>query len=228
MKTYCDRREAGWVLSESLKQYANQPNILVLALARGGVPVAYEVANALNVPLDVFVVRKLGVPSHPELAMGAIARGGLVVFNQTVIQAISATKEVIQAVIQTEKQELKRRELAYRDDRPFPALTHQTIILVDDGVATGATMKAAIQALRALKVGKLVVAVPVCDPTICNELSRLVDHFVCPLRPSHLNAVGSWYDDFSQTEDEEVRRLLAGKGSSVFCSHKGGANDARD
>lgn len=205
---YKDRQEAGVVLAQELQSYANQPDVLVLALPRGGVPVAFEIATALHVPLDVFIVRKLGVPGHTELAMGALAMGNILVFNDDIIRQLNITQEEINAVIHKEEQELKRREAAYRDNRPFPSLAKKTIILVDDGIATGATMRAAIKALKKAGPAKLIVAVPCADYSMCETLKPLVDQLICPLRPTNFYAVGAWYVDFSQTEDAEVYNLL--------------------
>ncbi|MBV9576037.1 MAG: phosphoribosyltransferase, partial [Gammaproteobacteria bacterium] len=180
----------------------------VLGLPRGGVPVAYEVAKAIHAPLDVFIVRKIGVPGHQELAMGAIAMGDVTVFNESIIRNLAITQDEIQLVIEKEKKELARRDLAYRGNHVFPILKNKTIILVDDGIATGASLRAAIVALRKLNPSTLIVGVPVAEKSICAEMELLVEHFVCPLRPTSLDAVGMWYDDFSQTEDEDVYRLL--------------------
>lgn len=208
MDKYQNRYEAGKVLAKALKAYADRKDVLVLALPRGGVPVAYEVAKALHVPMDVFIVRKLGVPEHAELAMGAIASGGMPVFNKDIIYQLHVTQEEIDAVIAKETQELKRREVAYRGHQPFPDIHGKTIILVDDGIATGATMRAAIKALRELKAGSIIVAVPVADKQLSEKMAESVELLICPLRPLHFYAVGAWYDDFSQTEDEEVYTLL--------------------
>lgn len=206
---FADRREAGKVLADLLAPYANRDDVIVLALPRGGVPVAYEIAKALHAPLDVFIVRKLGVPWHEELAMGAIASPQTVVFNEKVIRSLGISQEDVDNVIQIESQELRRRNKVYRGGRPFPELTHKTIILVDDGIATGATMRAAIQALHEQNPSEIIVAVPVAALDTCEELARTVDQFVCPLTPDDLYAIGAWYGDFSQTEDEEVRELLS-------------------
>lgn len=208
MERYGDRYEAGIVLAEKLKNYANQKDVIVLALPRGGVPVAYEIANTLAVPLDVFIVRKLGVPGHEELAMGAIASGGVTVFNEDIVSELQISKTAIDRVIQTETEELKRRELTYRGNRPFPDLTKKTVILVDDGIATGATMRAAIKAIRQKNPAKIILAVPVAASSTCAEMEKLVDKIVCPLMPHYFNAVGAWYDNFSQTTDDEVFGLL--------------------
>ncbi len=210
-----DRREAGRLLAAPLTAYAHRPDVLVLALPRGGVPVAYEVARALGAPLDVFLVRKLGVPGHEELAMGAIASGGVRVLNQEIVRALRIPDEVIEAVAAQEQQELARRERLYRGDRPPPDVRERTVILVDDGLATGATMHAAVQALRQQQPARIVVAVPIAAPETCAELSGEVDDIVCAATPQPFHAVGLWYADFSQTTDDEVRDLLARAGEQV-------------
>ncbi|HSW93280.1 MAG TPA: phosphoribosyltransferase [Gammaproteobacteria bacterium] len=208
MEKFFDRHAAGMVLAEQLKSYSKNPNAIVLALPRGGVPVAYEIAKALSVPLDVFVVRKLGVPEHEELAMGAIATGGTVVFNDEIVRELHISKFAIDQVIQSEQEELKRRESAYRGNRPFPVLKDKTIILVDDGIATGATMRAAIMALRKQNPANIVMAVPVAPFSTCVEMEGWVDKIICPLKPYQFYAVGAFYENFSQTSDEEVFELL--------------------
>ena len=209
MTLYRDRSDAGRVLATQLTAYANRSDVLVLALPRGGVPVAYEVAKALHAPLDVFIVRKLGVPGHEELAMGAIASGGVCVLNEDVVQMLHIPDRVIEAVIAKEQQELERREHLYRDDRPPPDVRDCTIILIDDGLATGATMRAAIKALRQQHPARLVVAVPVAAPPTCEELGAQVDEIICAKTAEPFYGVGYWYEDFSQTTDEEVHALLA-------------------
>src|SRR6202023_636023 len=204
-----DRREAGRVLAERLAAYANRPDVLVLALPRGGVPVAYEVARALGAPLDVFVVRKLGVPGHEELAMGAIATGGVRVLNDQIVQRLRIPEYIVDAVAAREQPELRRRERLYRGGRPPPQVRGRTVILVDDGLATGATMRAAIMALRQLQPARIIVAIPTASPETCEELKAEVDEVVCAITPEPFLAVGHWYEDFSQTTDEEVRDLLA-------------------
>jgi putative phosphoribosyl transferase len=206
---YRDRTEAGKRLVAQLKDYADRPDVLVLALPRGGVPVAFEVAEALRAPLDIFLVRKLGVPGHEELAMGAIATGGVRVLNDDVLDYMGIRGEVIDAVAADELQELERRERAYRDDRPAPDVKGKTVILVDDGLATGSTMRAAAAALRQQQPARIVVAVPVSAPQTCDEYRMGVDEIVCAATPEPFYAVGQWYADFSQTTDEEVRELLA-------------------
>jgi predicted phosphoribosyltransferase len=206
---YRDRAEAGRFLAELLSDYAGSDNVIVLALPRGGVPVGYEVAKALGAPLDVFVVRKLGVPGHEELAMGAIATGGLVVLDQGLVRALGISPAEIERTIAVELRELERREAAYRDGREPPQLEGKTVILVDDGLATGSTMRAAALAVREARPARIVVAVPVAAAETCDEFRDVVDDIVCGLTPKPFRAVGLWYDDFSQTRDEEVRELLA-------------------
>ena len=202
-----DRRDAGRFLARRLKRYAGRSDVLVLALPRGGVPVAYEVAKELRAPLDLFLVRKLGMPGHEEYAMGAIALGGVRVLNDRIVnEGIPA--DVIDRVTRQELQELGRRERAYRGNRPPPEIRGRTVMLVDDGLATGSTMRAAAAALRRLGPKKIVVAVPVAAPETCDELRTEVDEIVCGETPQPFQAVGLWYDDFSQTTDEEVRDLL--------------------
>ena len=208
-RQFFNRTEAGRFLAEKLTTYANRRDVLVLALPRGGVPVASEVAKALNVPLDVFVVRKLGLPHHPELAMGAIASGGVRVFNGDVVNSLRIPDEVIDAVSAQEFAELQRREKAYRDDLPSPEVEGKTVILVDDGIATGSTMLAAIAALRQLNVARILVATPVVPASAYYEIRRVADEVVAVMMPEDFYAVGQWYEDFSQTSDDEVRQLLA-------------------
>ena len=196
-------------MTESLGAYADRPDVLVLALPRGGVPVAYEVAERLKAPLDLFLVRKLGVPGHEELAMGAIASGGVRVTNDDVVNYLRIPGEVIDVVAAEEQRELERRERAYRGDRPPPDVRGKTVILVDDGLATGSTMRAAAAALREQGPARIVVAVPVSAPETCGEFRAEVDEIVCAMTPQPFRGVGMWYEDFSQTTDEEVRELLA-------------------
>jgi putative phosphoribosyl transferase len=203
-----DRSEAGRVLAEKLASYANRPDVLVLALPRGGVPVAFEVARALHAPLDVFLVRKLGLPGQEELAMGAIATGGTRVLNEEVVNKLNVPPEVIDGVAAQEQRELSRREHDYRDARPAPEVRGRIIILVDDGLATGSTMRAAVAALRQQGPARIVVAVPVGAPETCTDLRYEADETVCAETPQPFYAVGAWYHDFSQTSDEEVRDFL--------------------
>jgi predicted phosphoribosyltransferase len=203
-----DRYDAGRQLAAHLTRYAGRPDVLVLALPRGGLPVAYEVARALGAPLDVFLVRKLGVPGREELAMGAIASGGVRVLNDEVVRALRIPEEVIDAVAAEEQAELERRERTYRDGRPAPDVRGRTVILVDDGLATGSSMRAAVEALRLRGPARIVVAVPVGAPETCAALREIADEVVCAYEPERFAAVGLWYADFSQTSDEEVRQLL--------------------
>ena len=203
-----DRAEAGKRLAAQLTEYADRPGVLVLALPRGGVPVAFEVAEALGAPLDIILVRKLGVPGHDELAMGAIASGGVRVLNEEVVKHLRIRGEVIDAVAADEQRELERRERAYRGDRPAPDVRGKTVILVDDGLATGSTMRAAAAALRQQQPARIVVAVPVAAPQTCDEYRMGVDEIICAVTPEPFQAVGLWYKDFSQTTDEEVHDLL--------------------
>ena len=210
MKTqFRDRSEAGELLAEQLTAYANKPNVIVLALPRGGVPVGAQVARKLNVPLDVFVVRKLGLPGHPELAMGAIASGGVRVFNGDVINSLRIPDEVIESVTAGEFEELQRRERTYRDDLPPPEVEGKIVIVVDDGIATGATMAAAVAALRQLRAGRIVVAAPTMARSTYDYLRTNADDVVGVMLPEEFYSVGQWYEDFSQTSDDEVRELLA-------------------
>ncbi|HUS13243.1 MAG TPA: phosphoribosyltransferase [Pyrinomonadaceae bacterium] len=203
-----DRADAGRKLAARLTRYADRGDVLVLALPRGGVPVAYEVAKELKAPLDVFLVRKLGVPGHEELAMGAIASDGVRVVNKELVDYLGIPDEVIDAIAAVEQRELERRALAYRDDRAPPEIKDRTVILIDDGLATGSTMRAAAASLRLRKPRRIVVAVPVSSPETCDELRSEVDEIVCAFTPQNLQGVGLWYEDFSQTSDEEVRELL--------------------
>ena len=204
-----DRFEAGRLLARELESYAHRDDVIVLALPRGGVPVGYEVARALDAPLDVFLVRKLGVPGHEELAMGAIASGGARVLNESVVQMLGVPDQVLDAVAAREMRELRRREGEYRDGRPPPQVAGRTVVLVDDGLATGSTMRAAARALQTQSPRKIVVAVPVAAQETCDEMQTEVDEVVCALTPEPFQAVGLWYQDFSQTSDQEVRELLA-------------------
>jgi predicted phosphoribosyltransferase len=203
-----DRADAGRRLAEKLTALAGRPDVLVLALPRGGVPVAYEVARALQAPLDVFLVRKLGVPGREELAMGALASGGVRVLNEEVVRALEIPDDVIDAVTAAEERELDRRERAYREGRPMPDVGGRVVMLVDDGLATGSTMRAAVAALRRLGPAEIVVAVPVGAAEACEDLSAEADEVVCARTPTPFMSVGMWYDDFAQTGDEEVSELL--------------------
>jgi putative phosphoribosyl transferase len=204
-----DRADAGRRLATALSEYADRPDVLILALPRGGVPVAFEVARALHAPLDVFLVRKLGFPGHEEFAMGAIASGGVRILDGEVLRMFNVPVDVIEQVTEVERRELERRERQYRDGRPLPDVEGHTVILIDDGLATGSTMRAAVAALRKEAAKKIVVAVPVAPPETCEALSREVDDIICAITPEPFRAVGLWYADFSQTTDEEVRELLA-------------------
>ena len=214
-RRFRDRYDAGRRLAAALAPYASRPNLLVLALPRGGVPVGYEVARALSAPLDVMLVRKLGVPGQEELAMGAIASGGIRILMDDVVAALRIPERVIASVSAIEAEELRRQERIYREDRPVPNIAGRTIILVDDGLATGSTMRAAAAALRLQAPEHLMVAVPVAPPETCASLRLEVDNVVCALTPEPFFAVGNWYQDFSQTSDEEVRQLLQPAGASA-------------
>ena len=203
-----DRTEAGKLLAKLLTVYTNQQDVLVLALPRGGVPVAFEIAQALHVDLDVMVVRKLGVPGQEELALGAIATGGVRILNKDVVQFLAIPDETIDIIAANEQQELERRERLYRGNRPAYVVKGRKIILVDDGIATGATMHAAIEAIKELLPSRIIVAVPTAAPSTCNEFAAEVDELVCIIRPEPFIAVGYWYRQFSQSTDEEVRNLL--------------------
>jgi predicted phosphoribosyltransferase len=203
-----NRAEAGQQLARKLTHYADRHGVLLLALPRGGVPVAYEVAQALHAPLDIFVVRKLGLPGHEELAMGAIASGGVRVLNGSVVEGLGIPDGVIDAVAARELQELERREQAYRDNLPRPEVEGRVVILIDDGIATGSTMRAAVEALRQLRAGRIVVAAPVAALATVREMRPQVDEIVAVITPAHLMGVGQWYADFTQTTDDEVRELL--------------------
>ena len=204
-----DRFDAGRRLAQHVTAYAGRPDVLVLGLPRGGVPVAYEVAKALAAPLDVFLVRKLGMPGYEELAMGAVATGGVRVLNDSVARGLGIPADVIDAATAREQQELARRERLYRGDTPTPEIRDRVVILVDDGLATGSTMHAAIRALHAMGPGGIVVAAPVGAPEACNQLRGEAEDVICAITPSAFRAVGLWYEDFSQTTDEEVQQLLA-------------------
>jgi putative phosphoribosyl transferase len=210
---FADRREAGRALGEALIDFAGRDDVVVLALPRGGVPVGYEVARRLGVPLDIFLVRKLGVPGHEEYAMGAIASGGVRVDNPEVTRHLDISPEVMQEVEARERAELARRELAYRADRAPLEVRGKYVILVDDGLATGSTMRAAVEGLRQLAPRAVIVAVPVASMDACREVARLADGILCARKPEPFRAVGLWYVDFAQTTDDEVRTLLAAAAS---------------
>ena len=203
-----NREEAGRILAAKLMIYANRPDTLILALPRGGVPIGYEIARALNLPLDVMIVRKLGVPGHEELAMGAIASGGVRVLNRSVIESLRIPPDSLEAVEKREALELMRREATYRGNRHPLSLKEKTVILVDDGVATGSTMRVAISALREQRVGRIIVATPVAPPTVRWEMEALVEDFVALVMPEDFFGVGQWYDDFTQVSDDTVYELL--------------------
>lgn len=206
---YRDRTEAGRLLAEQLQAYANRPDVLVLALPRGGVPVGFQVARSLNAPLDICLVRKLGVPGYKELAMGAIAPGGVMVLNEDVVRELRISKEGIERVAAEEQQELERRNRAYRGDRPVPNIHNRTVILVDDGIATGSTVRAAIATIRQQRPEWVAVAVPVAPLSTYHQLKAEADDLVCLRALEPFRAISLWYDDFSQTTDDEVRSLLA-------------------
>lgn len=218
-----DRVEAGRELAARLKPYANWPNVIVLGLPRGGVEVAAEVAKELHAPLDVFLVRKLGVPGQSELAMGAIASGGVGVLNPEVINTMDISESTIETIAREEHRELERKEKLYRDGRPAPNLRNRTIIIIDDGLATGATMRAAVSALRQQRPARIVMAVPVAAPEICAEFEQNVDEVLCARTPDPLLAVGLWYRHFPQITDDEVRDLLQQTNAEVHkvASHGG-------
>ena len=216
-----NRAEAGQLLARVLDEYAGRNDLVILALPRGGVPIGYEIARQLRVPLDVFLVRKLGVPWHPELAMGALASGGVQVLNDEVVRMYGIPPHVIKAVAAQEQEELDRRAREYRGDRAFPSLEGRTVILVDDGLATGSTMRAAVAAVRQQKPARIIVAVPVAAVQTCDEFRHEVDDIVCLRMPEMFSAVGAWYDDFSQTSDEEVRALLAAAATSIPTTGEG-------
>jgi putative phosphoribosyl transferase len=203
-----NRRDAGRRLAAELRQYAHRPDVIVLALPRGGVPVGFEIAAALRAPLDVFVVRKLGLPWQEELAMGALASGGVRVLNEELIRVAHVSDDDIRRVTLAEQAELERRERRYRGNRPFPDMTGKTVILVDDGLATGSTMRAAITALRKEQPARVIVAVPVAAPETCDAFRDIADEIICAETPEPFQAVGLWYEDFSPTTDDEVHELL--------------------
>ena len=205
---YHDRTDAGRRLAADLGRYAHRSDVCVLALPRGGVPVAFEVARALEAPLDVFVVRKLGVPGHEEYAMGAIASGGVVMVSESVVRQVGVSQRDIERVLADERRELARRELEYRGNRPPLEVAGKIVILVDDGLATGASMRVAVEALKRERPARVVVAVPVASPEVCEALRHEADEVVCSMTPQPFHAVGLWYEDFAQTSDEEVHELL--------------------
>ncbi|MDP4172678.1 MAG: phosphoribosyltransferase [Bacteroidota bacterium] len=205
---FIDRKDAGEKLAELLMDYSNREDVLILALPRGGVPVAYEVSQLIHAPLDVFLVRKLGVPGREELAFGAIASGGLKIFNDNVIRIFNISDDMIKTVLKLETEELNRREKFYRNNRPFPNLTGKKIILVDDGMATGATMKAAVRALKGKGKMKVIVSVPVAPEETCHSIAVIADEVVCAISSRDFSGVGSYYEDFSQVSDEEVIDIL--------------------
>jgi putative phosphoribosyl transferase len=207
-RPFADRRKAGRVLSGKLTPYAGRDDVIVLGLPRGGVPVAFEAAQALNSPLDIFLVRKLGAPGHKELAMGAIASGGVVVVNDEVVRALKISPDTVRAEVESEREELMRREAIYRGDRRPLDVRGKIVILIDDGLATGSTMRAAVTALRKKEPARIVVAVPVGAASTCAELQTIADECVCAIAPENFRAVGLWYDDFAQTGDDEVCDLL--------------------
>lgn len=208
MTRFEDRFDAGRFLAQQLRHHAGKPDVVVLALPRGGVPVAFEIACALGAPLDVFVVRKLGAPGYEELALGAIATGGVRVFNEEVIQHLGVSESWIEAAIQEQEEELRRREESYRGDRPPVEIENHTVILVDDGLATGASMRAAVRALRLRHPAAIAVAVPIGSRDTCDQFRTEVQEVVCGRTPEPFHAVGAWYRDFTQTTDDEVRDLL--------------------
>lgn len=213
-RRFVDRRDAGRELAIRLKAYAHREDVTVLALPRGGVPVAAEVAHALEAPLDILVVRKLGLPGQPEYAMGAIASGDVRVLNTQVLQQLAISYSAVELVTRAEVRELHRREKLYRGDRPMPPVEGRQVILVDDGMATGASMRAGVQALREMRPARIVAAVPVSSPETCHLISQDADEVICARTPERFRSVGQWYERFEQTTDEEVRRLL---GSAQHC-----------
>jgi len=208
MERFMDRRDAGRVLAQKLSAYAGQTDVLVLALPRGGVPVGYEVALALHAPLDIFLVRKLGLPGREELAIGAIASGGIRVLNNDIIRVLNVPEEVINIVARNELQELQRRERNYRGECAAPEVGDRKVILVDDGLATGASMRAAVVGVRAQHPARIIIAVPVAAPETCDAFQFEVDEMVCGMTPEPFYGLSRWYEDFSQTTDEEVRMFL--------------------
>lgn len=208
MERFTDRRDAGRVLARKLSAYKGQTDVIVLALPRGGVPVGYEVALALHVPLDIFLVRKLGLPGREELAIGAIASGGIRVLNHDIVRALNVPEEVINIVARNELQELQRREHSYRGESPAPEVRDRKVILIDDGLATGASMRAAVVGVRAQHPARIIIAVPAAAPELCNAFEFEVDEMICGMTPEPFYGLSRWYEDFSQTTDEEVRMFL--------------------
>jgi putative phosphoribosyl transferase len=219
MFRFKDRVQAGQHLATKLGQYANDPDVIVLGLPRGGVVVAYEVAQKLGLPLDIFLVRKLGVPGYEELAMGAIASGGIRVMNDDVLRMVNISQSAIEAAVKKEGQELERREKAYRGNRPRLDVRDKKLILVDDGLATGATMRAAVAALRKQRPRQIIIAVPTASPDTCEDFRAEVDDIICAMTPMPFHAVGEWYEDFPQNTDEEVQHLL--RASSNTATNRG-------
>jgi putative phosphoribosyl transferase len=213
-----DRAYAGRLLGQALAKYANRPDVIVLALPRGGVPVGFEAAQAINASLDIMLVRKLGTPGHEELAMGAIASGGITVFNAELVSRLHIGPELMEAAIKREQQELERREQAYRGNHPLPVVENRHVILVDDGLATGASMRAAVAALRQRNPASVIVAIPVAPPDTVAMLKEEADEVICLAMPEPFSAVGRWYRDFSQTTDEDVKSLLESVWSTEFSS----------
>lgn len=204
-----DRTEAGQLLADRLTNYADRDDVLILALPRGGVPIAYEIAKKLHLPLDICLVRKLGVPKQQELAMGAIATGNIVKINRDIVEWSNVSRDAIEQTIEREKEELERRDRTYRGERPLPQIRDRSIIIVDDGIATGATIRAAIATLRQQQPKEIIIAVPVASPAVCRSLAAEADKIICLIQPESLQSISLWYEDFSQTSDEEVRDLLA-------------------
>ncbi|MDJ0727480.1 MAG: phosphoribosyltransferase [Prochloraceae cyanobacterium] len=211
MKTiFSNRTEAGVLLAKKLQPiYLDRADLIVLGLPRGGVPIAYQVAKVLHAPLDICLVRKLGVPGHQELAMGAIASGGIMILNEDLVRSLKISSKAIEGVINKEQKELKRREIQYRGDRAAPNLRDRSVILIDDGIATGSTIQAALSSIKKQRPELIVVAVPVAAPDICKELKKEVDEVICLITPEWLYSISLWYEDFSPTSDEEVRYFLA-------------------
>jgi putative phosphoribosyl transferase len=214
-----NRTEAGKLLASKLTQYANHPDVLVLGLPRGGVPIAFEVAKALNAPLDIWLVRKLGVPGQKELAMGAIATGGIQVLNEDLLDWLRIPGQTITRVAEQEFQELQRRDRLYRGDRPLPNIRDRIVILIDDGLATGSTMRAVIVALKHQQPQRIIIAVPVAPLDTCDRLRSEVDELVCLMTPKHFAGIGQWYEDFTQTTDEQVCELLNATTNDPQCPH---------